>query len=392
MAQSHPLELSKTENAYEQLVAIVSKEFGVHPFTHIQDKEQLEVLLPEYLAMSLAFRYLQAAAQKDVIFDAIQENRSVPEEIELMNVVGNFLTWDESGGNGLLLSQGKAGLPNILDTQRLFHSNILRTDAAKILGYSISPNFSPVTQHYLNTLYQGLASTDPIRRCAYMIAFELHAASMIDSLWGAITAITNLPRKELRYFDLHVGEDDPAEKYHVEMALRLIELVVPPHKHDRFLAEFRAAYQLNFEWCHALIQSPDESEALIVEDLVLHQGSCHCGGVRFEVQAPAVLNAVRCNCSICDKSGFLHLLVPNEHFRLISGENLLTVYQYNLRIAKHLFCRVCGIKSFYRPRSNPTGFSVNVHCLDRATVADIEIQDFDGEHWEQGIQDLNHAL
>ena len=215
---------------------------------------------------------------------------------------------------------------------------------------------------------------------------------MIDSLWGAISTITNLPRKEFQYFDLHVGGNDPAEKYHVEMTLRLIERVVSSRKHDHFLSEFRHAYQLSFEWCRALVQKPVVSQASTVKDLALHQGTCHCGSVRFEVRAPATLNVVRCNCSICDKSGFLHLLVSNENFRLISGDDLLTTYQFNLRIAKHTFCRVCGIKPFYRPRSNPDGFSVNIRCLDRSTITSVEIQDFDGEHWEESIHELLQTI
>jgi hypothetical protein len=388
MDQLYSSELSETNNIYEQLVTIANQEFGSHPFTRVINKAQLESILPEHFAISLAFRYLQAAAQKDVIFDAIHENRNVSEEMEMMNAVANFLTWDESGGNTVLLSYGKAGLPSILDTHRWFHSNILRADAIKILGHPISPHFSVATRQYLVTLYQGLASADAIQRCAYMVAFELHAAILIDSLWKATSAITNLPRQELRYFDLHVGGNDPAEKYHVEMTMHLIDRVVPSRKHALFLWEFRNAFQLNFNWCNALVQQPTASQAPTTENLVLHQGACHCGGVRFEVQAPAAIKAIRCNCSICDKSGFLHLLVPREDFHLLSGDDLLTTYQFNLRIAKHTFCRICGIKPFYRPRSNPNGFSVNVRCLNRSTITTIEIQDFDGEHWEESIHEL----
>ena len=165
MDHLHCSELFESKNIYEQLTGIASQEFGTHPFTQIIDRVQLESLLPDYFAMSLAFRYLQAAAQKDVIFDAIYENRNVPEEIELMNAVANFLVWDESGGNKLVLSCGKAGLPRILDTHLWFHSNILRADVTKILGRPVSPHFSSATRRYLITLYQGLASTDTNQRC-----------------------------------------------------------------------------------------------------------------------------------------------------------------------------------------------------------------------------------
>jgi hypothetical protein len=81
------------------------------------------------------------------------------------------------------------------------------------------------------------------------------------------------------------------------------------------------------------------------------------------------------------------LLVPAERFRLISGGDLLSTYRFNTGIATHTFCKVCGTKPFYRPRSNPDGFSVNVRCLDRSTVESMEISDFDGQHWEDGIRE-----
>lgn len=121
------------------------------------------------------------------------------------------------------------------------------------------------------------------------------------------------------------------------------------------------------------------------ETLVTHQGGCHCGAVRYEVDAPASLHLTRCTCSICSMSGFLHLIVPAERFRLLEGETDLTEYRFNTRIARHLFCRHCGVKSFYVPRSHPDGFSVNANCLDRETIREVTGDVFDGAHWEQNI-------
>jgi hypothetical protein len=115
---------------------------------------------------------------------------------------------------------------------------------------------------------------------------------------------------------------------------------------------------------------------------VTHHGTCHCGAVAFEVDAPAELVALECNCSICRMTGFLHLIVPRSRFRLLQGAQDLTEYQFNTRSARHLFCRHCGVKSFYVPRSNPDGYSVNVRCLERATVAAVRVQLFDDEHRE----------
>ena len=118
-------------------------------------------------------------------------------------------------------------------------------------------------------------------------------------------------------------------------------------------------------------------------DTTVHTGGCHCGRVRFEVDAPAELTASECNCSICAKSGYLHLVVPRSRFRLLQGSESLTAYTFNTGTAKHLFCSVCGVKSFYVPRSHPDGYSVNARCLDEGTVEDLVIVQTDGKNWER---------
>ncbi|HSG59503.1 MAG TPA: GFA family protein [Woeseiaceae bacterium] len=123
--------------------------------------------------------------------------------------------------------------------------------------------------------------------------------------------------------------------------------------------------------------------------MVTHKGGCHCGRVRFEVAASADIEADRCNCSICRKGGFLHLLVAAADFRLLSGEDDLVEYRFNTGVARHLFCGRCGIKSFYVPRSHPDGISVNVNCLDKDTIRSVTETPFDGENWEQNIDKLS---
>lgn len=111
--------------------------------------------------------------------------------------------------------------------------------------------------------------------------------------------------------------------------------------------------------------------------LVTHRGGCHCGAVAFEVDAPARLMVSDCNCSICRMSGYLHLIVPRARFRLLRGADALAEYTFNTNTARHLFCRTCGVKSFYVPRSNPDGYSVNARCLDRASIEHLDIEPFD---------------
>jgi hypothetical protein len=114
-------------------------------------------------------------------------------------------------------------------------------------------------------------------------------------------------------------------------------------------------------------------------------GGCHCGAVRFEVLAPDEIEAKACNCSICAKSGYLHYHVEQDQFRLLSGRDRITTYSFNTGTARHHFCSVCGIKSFYVPRSKPDGYSVNVRCLDDGQVIVTSVGLFDGQHWEEAF-------
>ena len=116
---------------------------------------------------------------------------------------------------------------------------------------------------------------------------------------------------------------------------------------------------------------------------VRHAGGCHCGRVRFEVLAPARISVLDCNCSLCAKAGFMHLIVPAERFKLLSGSDSLSTYTFNTGTAKHHFCSVCGVKSFYVPRSHPDGISVNARCLDAGTVEGMTVEPCDGKEWEQ---------
>jgi len=109
----------------------------------------------------------------------------------------------------------------------------------------------------------------------------------------------------------------------------------------------------------------------------------------FEIEAPETIEADLCNCSICKKSGYLHLILPLSKFSLISGKEQLSTYTFNKGIAKHTFCKICGIKPFYTPRSNPDGIDINVNCLDLGN-AKVNISEFDGANWESNAHKLSH--
>lgn len=123
--------------------------------------------------------------------------------------------------------------------------------------------------------------------------------------------------------------------------------------------------------------------------LTVHRGGCHCGRVRFEVDAPADIEATECNCSICSMTAYWHLFVSRRHFRLLAGEDALSTYTFGSGVAQHYFCRHCGVKSFYVPRSHPDGYSVNVRCLEPGSVASVELSPFDGRNWERNIGKLS---
>ena len=112
-------------------------------------------------------------------------------------------------------------------------------------------------------------------------------------------------------------------------------------------------------------------------------GGCHCGEVRFSAQTRQSPEILDCNCSICRRTGYLHLIIPHADFTLESGSGSLTSYRFGTRQAEHLFCNQCGIKSFYQPRSHPAAWSVNFNCLDRNHGITPTIVPFDGRNWDE---------
>lgn len=118
------------------------------------------------------------------------------------------------------------------------------------------------------------------------------------------------------------------------------------------------------------------------------QGGCHCGAVRFEVTVER-WEVLQCNCSICTKKGYLHLITEKHQFELLQGADSLREYRYNTKQARHLFCTTCGVQSFYVPRSHPEGYSVNLRCLDGNPLERFQVIPFDGANWETAYDALN---
>lgn len=131
-------------------------------------------------------------------------------------------------------------------------------------------------------------------------------------------------------------------------------------------------------------------DRLTEDNFKWHQGGCHCRAVRFEVALPDAFEVEDCNCTMCAMSGNIHVIVPGSRFRLLQGKDNLSQYTFNTGAAKHLFCKTCGIKSFYIPRSNPDGFAVTWRALDDWMDLKVTVVPFDGQNWEANAARLAH--
>lgn len=120
--------------------------------------------------------------------------------------------------------------------------------------------------------------------------------------------------------------------------------------------------------------------------LTKHRGQCHCGEVTFEFYNSPEFVVWDCNCSICLMKRNVHVVVPASKFSLLSGADQLTTYTFNTHVAKHKFCKVCGVQAYYIPRSNPDGIAITVACVDRTTVRSVTTKTFDGINWEDQIK------
>lgn len=121
-------------------------------------------------------------------------------------------------------------------------------------------------------------------------------------------------------------------------------------------------------------------------------GGCHCGAVRFTADLPDHIVGLSCNCSICAMTGFIHVIVEPDDFHLEKGEDAQNEYMFNTHTARHLFCRTCGVKSWYYPRAHPGKISVNLRCFDSDQNLSGRIVDFDGANWEKNVNEINPEM
>ncbi|CAH1607144.1 conserved hypothetical protein [Vibrio jasicida] len=237
----------------EEIDILVKNEFSEHPFSKGISSLNVENVLLNLLAVSQAFPYIQAGSQGPLIESVLSGQAQVDANFEMTSVVGNFLSWDETGGAYILAEYGIEGLSKILDTDKRFHANILKRDIQKLLSKQVTPLYSPDTVEYLKTLFTSLSSSNAIERVAEMVAFEHHAGELIENLWSSLCELYDIPKEELTYFLIHVGGDNPAEVHHMEMTRSMISHTLnSPEDMDEFMSFFMASYKRNIKWSNAV--------------------------------------------------------------------------------------------------------------------------------------------
>ena len=122
--------------------------------------------------------------------------------------------------------------------------------------------------------------------------------------------------------------------------------------------------------------------------MITHLGSCHCKQIQFEVIGKNNIQVLDCSCSICSIVNYKHYVVDKSQFKLLKGKKYISTYTFNTKVAKHMFCKICGIKSFYIPRSHPDSISINLNCINSKTINKVKIIKFDGKHWKKNINKI----
>jgi hypothetical protein len=237
----------------EELGRRIGERFLDHPFRSGVNKDNFETVIAEYLAMSIAFPFIQAGAIHETYKAALRAGGDTDKNAEITGAVGAYLVWDEVGGHKLTLERGNEGLLQLPATRRNYHAHWLRKDIRTLLGRDVQPHRSAATTRYLDELLGGLSDARGDRNVAYMIGFECHAQAMIGALWDAACWSFDLPHDErLVYFWGHVGGDEPAEGVHVEMTRMMVAELVPPDRREEFIELCLEGYALNFHWCEAI--------------------------------------------------------------------------------------------------------------------------------------------
>jgi hypothetical protein len=242
----------------------ITKLYPEHPFVLGISQSNVQDVMWKYLAMSQAFPLIQSGAFLPLIKKSIVNNKELPEEFFKAFAVAMFLCNDEMGSHHILSNGGNRRLPEILKTEEQSHASLLKKDLLILFGNPPVPNFCPVTKQYLLTLSESLGSNDIVELVASMVAFETHANHMINAVWQRIGQLfPAIDKNSLEYFKIHVGGDDPAEAYHVQMTDRLIIEAKAESNSDEFVKKVLRYYDLNATWCQNICQNTSTSAKTI---------------------------------------------------------------------------------------------------------------------------------
>lgn len=239
-----------------ELESLIGERFPLHPFEVGITKENFEQVMAEYLAMSIAFPYIQAGSAHENYRKAIQISGDTNHNLEITAAIGTLLVSDEFGADELIRQSNKEQIPLASHVEQCIHSNLLRHDIATILGKPLKPRWSSATRSYLDQLFFAFSDQTKNRNVAYMITFEMHAYKMILAIWSAINRCFGMHKySELQYFSRHIGGDSPAEALHIEMTLKMIDALISDEDREGFILTCTEGFTTNIRWCESILSN-----------------------------------------------------------------------------------------------------------------------------------------
>lgn len=240
---------------HHQIEKLISENYPSHPFEAGITEKNVEAVLAQYLGLCLCAPYIIGGSNKDLFMNCVFSGRPIDKKIEITTAISSFLALDETGSYVKLIAGGHEALPEILDTSN-YHSNILRRDLKFLFDKEVKPVQTDKHKYYFVQLSDGLASLDDLQRCACLVALEVHSEIMILTLWDSIMKVfPSAEKNKLEYFYLHVGGDNPAEKYHVAMTEKMISEIVSPENMPIFINYFKKYYEANIGLCKDILKA-----------------------------------------------------------------------------------------------------------------------------------------
>lgn len=255
MAQTFAVEREDAARLLQRLDDVIAGRFPRHPFETGITPANFEIAINQFVAMSVAFPYVQAGAVYENYRHCIDAVGMPDLNAAITAAIGTFLAWDEFGGHHLVLRHGARGLLKLLEVDRSFHSELLLRDIKALAGAKpAAAKPAPVTRAYLERLHDGLSCSTGNRNVAYMVGFERHAMAMITALWNGLKTLFGVDDiNGYAYFRAHIGTDTPGEAVHVEMTESMIARLVGKDEAADFLEFCVEAYDLNFQWCQDVL-------------------------------------------------------------------------------------------------------------------------------------------